>query len=431
MLALDNLGESWRRLVFVAVVAISIGLGVGIYETLPPRTVVMATGSEGGAYYELAIRYRDILAKSGVKLQLRPTSGGLENLALLNAPRSGVHIAFVQGGTTTRDKSPGLESLGTVFYEPLWLFVRADIGDTLQSLKGRSVSIGPEGSAGRALALDLVKRTRLDGIAGALLDLPPSESADKLIAGEIDAAFMVSGWPSPVVQRLINTDGIEPRSFQRAEALVALYPFLTRLTLPAGVINLAANRPPSDVILLAPKASLVVRSNLHPAIQHLLLNAAEQIHSGPGIFQRAGQFPAAESIDLPLSEEAQRYYKSGRPFLEQHLPFWLAALVERLLFVLLPIIVVVYPLLRFLPQMVDWYMQSKIRRLYDEMRAIERDVNAPDGDSTSLALQLDAIEERANMLRLPSNYASMLYTLRSHVNLVRARMAAKQASDGH
>jgi hypothetical protein len=179
---------------------------------------------------------------------------------------------------------------------------------------------------------------------------------------------------------------------------------------------------------LAPKASLAVRADLHPAVQHLLLTAATQIHSQPGIFQKAGQFPAAESIDLPLSDEAQRFYKSGRPFLEEHLPFWVATLVERLLVVFLPIAVLIYPVFKFLPQIYDWLMQSKIMRLYNEMRSIESEINAegPGSDITILSTKLDHLDERANALRLPNNYASMLYTLRSHLNLVRARLAARR-----
>lgn len=428
MLGGDYLQKFWRWFTFAAVAVILVGASALIFETLPPRTVVMATGPEGGANYELGIRYREILAKAGVKLQLSPTTGGMENLTRLHDPRSGIDVAFVQGGTTSKKESQDLESLGTIFYEPLWLFFRSEIGNNLQALRGRRVSIGPEGSAGRVLALDLAKRTKIDTIVGELLDLPPVVAAEKLISGEIDAAFIVTGWDSPVVQRLIKAEGIELGSFQRADAFVALYPFLNRLVLPAGIVDLLANRPPADIVLLAPKASLTVRADLHPAVQHLLLTAATQIHSQPGIFQKAGQFPAAESIDLPLSDEAQRFYKSGRPFLEEHLPFWVATLVERLLVVFLPIAVLIYPVFKFLPQIYDWLMQSKIMRLYNEMRSIESEINAqgPGSDITTLSIKLDHLDERANALRLPNNYASMLYTLRSHLNLVRARLAARR-----
>ena len=427
MLVSDYLQRFWRWFIFASVAVILLGAGIFTAETLPPRTIIMATGAEGGANYELGIRYREILAKAGVKLQLLPTTGSLENLVRLRDPQSGVGVGFIQGGTTTKKESPNLESLGTIFYEPLWLFYRSEIGNNLQALRGRRVSIGPEGSGGRVLALDVAKRTKIDSIVGEILAFPPQVAAEKLITGDIDAAFIVTGWDSPVVQRLMTANGIELGSFQRADAFIAFYPFLNKLVLPAGVVDLLMNRPPADVVLLAPKASLAVRADLHPAIQHLLLSAAVQIHSQPGIFQRAGQFPAAESIDLPLSDEAQRFYKSGRPFLEEHLPFWLATLVERFLVVFLPIALLVYPVFKFLPQIYNWFMQSKIMRLYDEMRSIESELDAEGsgGNTTALNTRLDQLDQRANSLQMPTTYASTLYTLRSHLDLVRARLTSR------
>jgi hypothetical protein len=197
------------------------------------------------------------------------------------------------------------------------------------------------------------------------------------------------------------------------------------LVLPAGIVDLSTNRPPADVVLLAPKASLAVRADLHSALQYLLLDAAVQIHSQPGIFQKAGQFPAAESIDLPLSGEAQRFYKSGQPFLQGYLPFWIATLVEKTLVVLIPLAALLYPVFKLLPQMYDWTMQLRIRRLYDEIRSIESDMEAqgPQFDANALNAKLDQIDQRANHLQLPTVYASNLYTLRSHIDLVRTRLA--------
>ena len=294
MVARNRLPGFWTYFSIAVVVVSFFGASVFIMETLPPRTIVMATGAEGGANYEFGIRYREILAKSGVSLRLLPTTGGLENLARLRDPKSGVVVGFIQGGTTTKKESPELESLGTIFYEPLWFFQRNEIVGGLQGLRGRRISIGPDGSGGRALALELIKRIKIDSIVGELSGFTPQVAAEKLIAGDIDAAFIVTAWDSPVVQRLINAKGIELPGFPRADAYVALYPFLNKLVLPAGVVDLLMNHPPADVVLLAPKASLAVRADLHPAIQHLLLDAAVQIHSQPGIFQKAGQFPAAE-----------------------------------------------------------------------------------------------------------------------------------------
>jgi TRAP-type uncharacterized transport system substrate-binding protein len=397
-----------------------------IVTTLPPRELVMATGVEGAANYQLGVRYREILAKEGVKLELQRTSGSMDNLKYLRDPRSQVSVGFIQGGTITSKEAPELESLGTVFYEPLWLFRRGEIGEGAQALRGRRLSIGSEGSGGRALALQIIERTRLDSIVGELSGFPPQAAAEKLIAGDIDAAFIVTAWESPVVQSLLHAKDIELSSAQRADAFVAIYPFLHKLVLPAGVIDLLTNRPPNDVVLLAPKASLAVRANLHPALQYLLLDAAAQIHSQPGIFQKAGQFPAAEAIDLPLSQEAQRFYKAGRPFLQGYLPFWVATLVEKMLVVLVPLAALLFPVFKFLPQSYDWMMQLRIRRLYDEIRTIESemDVQGAEIDRNALSKKLDLIDQRANHLQLPNVYTSSLYTLRSHIDLVRTRLAA-------
>jgi TRAP-type uncharacterized transport system substrate-binding protein len=413
----------WRYLAVTGTLVILLGTAVFIVASLPPRTIVMATGAKGSANHELGVRYREILASEGVKLQLLPTNGTMENLARLRDPRAGVSVGFIQGGTTTRQESPELESLGTVFYEPLWFFRRSDVGGE-QWLRGRRLSIGPEGSGTRAIALQLIQKTRADSIIGELSGFAPEVAAEKLIAGDIDVAFIVAAWEAPVVQSLVNAKGIEIDSFQHPEALIANYPFLHKLVLPAGAVDYLITRPPADVALLAPKASLAVRADLHPALQYLLLKAALQIHSQPGLFQTAGQFPAAEPIDVPLSAQAQRFYKTGQPFLLGYLPFWIATLVETSLVVLVPLAALLYPLFKFLPQIFDWAMQRRIRRLYGEIRSIERDFEAQGTkfDADVLNAKLDQIDRRADRLQLPTGYASNRYTLRSHIDLVRGRL---------
>jgi len=410
-------------------IVILLGASGFIVETLPPHTIVMATGAEGGAYHETGIRYREILAQDGVELRLIPTTGALENLTELRDPRSGVSVGFIQGGITTQKESPGIESLGTVFYEPLWFFSRIS-GSRAEGLSGRRLSVGPEGSGTRALVLKLLEKNK---ITAELFGFTPQVASEKLIAGDIDVAFIVASWDSPVVQRLITAEGIELRSFPRADAYVGLYPFLNKVVLPAGIGDLATNRPPSDVLLVAPKASLAVRADLHPAIQYLLLKAAVQVHSEPGIFRTAGQFPAAEAIDIPLSDEAKRFYKTGRPFLQDQLPFWIATLTERLLIVFIPLAVLLYPFFKLLPPAYDWFMRSKIARLYDEMRLIEREMEAQGQgyDPDTLIAKLDQLDLRANHLQVPTGYASMLYMLRTHIDLVRERLAIRPVTKPH
>jgi len=426
------LQRDWRFWAVAATLALLAVAGGVIIASLPPRTIVMATGPEGSADYELGARYREILARSGVVVRLVATAGSLENLKLLRDPNSRVSAGFLQGGLTNKEESPSIESLGTIGYEPLWLFYRSNIGGAnLETLAGRRLSIGPDGSGGRALALEIAAKTGIATIVGELSGFGPEVAADKLKAGDIDAAFIVTAWDSPVIQKLANAEDIKLASFVRADALAALYPFLNKLILPAGIFDFLTNRPPTDVILLAPKASLVVRADLHSALKYLLLAAATKIHSQPGIFQKAGQFPAPESIDLPLSDDATLFYKSGRPFLQQHLPFWLATLVERMIIVLIPMAAVIYPLLKFLPTVYDSFMRSKIQRLYAEMRSIESTMNEPalDPNLDLMSQKLDQLEQRASGMRLPPAYAALLYTLRSHIGLIRGRLTAGRAKD--
>jgi TRAP transporter TAXI family solute receptor len=420
-----------RSYLSIAIIAVAVLIAAGLWvaivalSPMPPRRVTMATGPEGSAYYEVGKRYREILARQGVELRLLPTAGSVENLARLRDQQSNVDAGFLLSGTTSRKDSSGLESLGTVFYEPLWFFYRTEYrAKGIQGLRGKKISIGPEGSGTRAIALKLLSLNGISEGFAQLLPLTPQQAGEKLLRNEIDAAFMLTSWDSPVVHRLIVGKNVELASFPRTDAYIALYPFLSKLTVPAGVGDLAKNRPPADVLLFAPKASLVVRQDLHPAIQYLLLDAAEKIHSGPGIFQKTGQFPAAESIDLPLSDQARQFYKSGRPFLQRHLPFWLAVLVDRLVVLLIPLVGVIYPLVRFAPALYGMQMQRRIYRLYGELRFLEKDLGSHDAGENigDLSSRLDRLEEKANRLRVPVFYSNMLYTLRMHIALVRQRM---------
>jgi len=427
MTARDFIRHHWLA-VAMALFALAVLIAaILLWRTMPPRTITMATGPEGGAYHEVGKFYRTILAHSGVDLRLRPTAGAMENLALLRDPSSGVDVSLMQGGTARDGDADKIESLGTVFYEPLWLFYRAALHPLdIDGLRGFKVAIGPEGSGSRVVALDLLKRSGVEQEIGELLSLTPQAAEEKLLNGEIDAALLLISWDSPAIKRLLADVRTELASFQRADAYVALFPYLSKLIVPAGVADLAKNQPSTNATLVAPKASLVVRKDLNAALQYLLLDAAVQIHSGPGIFQRAGQFPAAEPLDIPLSDEALQFYKSGRPFLRNYLPFWMAAWVGRFLFLLIPVLGVLYPLMRFMPAAYDWTMRRKITRIYGELRLLEfqMESHAPP-DTAAMTERLDTIEQQANHLRMPIGYAGLLYLLRDHIALVRRRLTQK------
>jgi TRAP-type uncharacterized transport system substrate-binding protein len=411
-------------LVLLAAGGAAVWLALTQGSVFPPRTITMATGPEGSAYEVLGARYREVLRRSGIDLRVIQTAGGVENLARLRDERSGVSVAFLESGLTDQETSPGLASLGTVSFEPLWSFFR---GTTRQGaarqLRGKRISIEPEGSATRVLARRLLALNGVDETNVVLLGLTPDRSAEALLRGEIDGAVMLTSWQSPAVRRLLVADSIVLESYPRADAYVALFPSLSKVVLPTGVADLARNIPPSDATLLAVEASLVARKDLNPAIQYLLLAAAAEIHGGPEIFHKAGRFPAAEAVDLPLSEPAREFYHSGVPFVYRVLPLWLAGMTERLVILLIPLLVVMFPLFRFLPAAYQYMVETRIYRLYGRLRVLEQEMEeAGPGHLDHLASELDELARQASHLSVPLHYSQRLFILKSHIALARGEV---------
>jgi len=410
----------------LALLGIALWAAIVALRPLPGRTFTMATGPEGSAYATLGERYRSALAARGIDLRLVPTGGSYDNAKLLRDPRSGVSAAFVQSGTTTAEESPELLSLGTMFYEPLWVFCRCPTESrdvAFHERIGNHVSIGPEGSATRALALRLLKLNDVDLARFRFEAFSPERAADALVGGQLDAVIVGTAWESPAVRRLLADPSIDLVNFPRADAYVALLPHLSRLKMPMGAGNLALNRPSQDVALIAAKASLVVRSDLHPALQYLLIEAAEKIHGGPGVFNRADAFPAPEQIDLPLSREAQHMYRSGPNFLRRHLPFWLAELVQRLLLLAIPLIGIVYPLTSVAPKLWKWQIDRRVHSVYRDLLRLEKEMQTtPVGPRRDeLLAALDELEARVVRARLPDSFAAASYELKQNIRFIQER----------
>ena len=405
-----------------ALTAFGIWLAFSLLRPTPPHSVAMAIDPEGSYNAELGKRYREILARDGIDLRLVPSPGAVESVARLRDAKSGISIAIIPGGITNKQQSPGLVSLGTLFYEPLWLFTRSQRLEKHTQLQNLRISIGPEGTASHFLALEFLVRVGvIEQNSATLLSLSPQESSAKLLNRDIDAAVLMGAWETPVVHQLLVAKDISLVGIRRADAFVALYPFLNKLELPAGVADMAENRPPTDVQLIAPKASLIVRDDLHPAIQYRLLEAASQIHSGPGVFHKAGEFPAPEAIDLPLSTHARQFYKTGSPFLQRNLPFWLAVLAQQALVVLLPVVGVLYPLLRVSPKIFMSIQSRRVYRLYSELRFLEKELGSvgPTIDNKDFIERLNQLDNRASRLWVPASLRPQLYNLRLHIRLVR------------
>ncbi len=319
-------------------------------------------------------------------------------------------------------------------YSPMWVFERVEhSGIGWGNVVGKRISIGPEGSGTRFQALKLFALEGVDLKAVDLKAYSPAEAERALDREELDAVIIVAGWESPVIRRLMANPRIWLVNFPRVDALVALRPYLTKLVIPMGVGNFAKNLPRTDAAVLATKVSLLIREDLHPALQYLLLDAATEIHGGPALFQHAGQFPAGEPMDVPLSSDAQHFYKSGLPFLYRSFPFWFAVLVERLLILLIPLAGLLYPIFRVLPAVYFGAMQRRILRLYSELKRVERDLDEQptQENSANLVARVDKLEERANRLRVPLTLSQNLYQLKAHIHLVRGRMAGNGAETQH
>jgi len=433
MTPFDDRRASWRYLattsiVVVALTAVLIWLAFHLLRPTPPRSVTMATDPEGSFNADLAKHYRESLARNGIELKLIPTAGAVESVTRLQDPMSDISIALIPSGITTQRDSPHLVSLGTLFYEPLWFFVRGRALQSYDQLRGLRLSIGPEGSASHAFSVDFFSRVGIiDQKSAELFSDTPEETIQKLHRRELDGAVILDPWESPLVHELLTTESLDLQSIRRADAFVALYPHLNKLVLPSGVADLAENRPPVDVLLLAPKASLVVRRNLHPAIQYLLLETAEEMHSAPGVFHKAGEFPAPESIDLPLSTHARQFYKTGSPFLLRNLPFWLAVLVQQLLVLALPLVSVLFPLVRFAPAIYVWLGRRRVYNLYSELKRLEDQLTAvpPFGTAKGFMERLDQMEGKASRQSVPASIRPLLYWLRSHIEMVREEVVRK------
>ncbi|WOB06825.1 TAXI family TRAP transporter solute-binding subunit [Piscinibacter gummiphilus] len=414
-------------------------LAYWVLDPTPPRKVVLATGVDQGAYAEFGKRYAQYLKQHGITVELRATNGANENLKLLRDPASGVDIAFVQGGADERDRRPAdeeedsLVSLGSLFYEPVWIFYREDSAqrllkkDSLESLAqlpSWKLNIGARGSGVPHLMRRLLEANKIDMAAITILREAQTPAVQGLLEGRIDAITFASAPESLMVQMLLQTPGIRLFSFSQADAYSRRFAFLSPVTLPRGVVDLAADSPPADVHLVAPTATLVARQGTHPALIQLFVQAAQQIHGEAGWFQRKGDFPSIKGTERPLADEAQRYYAKGPPFLQRFLPFWVANLVDRMWVALVSIIAILIPLSRVVPPLYEFRIRSRVFRWYGRLRVVEDAQGKRPNEE--LLKELDDIEHSVEHVSVPLSYADELYALRSHIQLVRGRLTVTE-----
>lgn len=403
-------------------------------DPAPPTHIGIATGGADGAYYLFGQKYRKILERNGIELEVRVTAGSVENLRLLEAESNGVEVAFVQGGTARFSGSGELLALGSLYFEPLWVFHRADAPvDDLAALRGKRLAVGAEGSGTRAVALELLADNGIDETSADMLPISGGNAVAALRGGGADAVFLVASVQSPTVKSLLEDGRFALLSFDRAAAYTRLHRYLSSVTLPRGVIDLAAHVPSRDIVLLAPAASLVASPNLHPALVDLLIQAAAEVHGEGGMFEQRDQFPSPAYVEFPLSPDAKRFYKSGPPFLQRYLPFWAATLIDRMLVMLLPLVALAIPLVRIMPPVFRWRIRSRIYRWYAELLEMDPalSVDANRAELEKNLSRLTRIEAEVSHVEVPLSYADQLYHLRLHIELVREKLdqaiAEKQA----
>jgi len=388
----------------------------------PPDTITIATGSEQGAYFQYALQYQKILARDGIHLKIIKTAGSIENFKRLQAEENHPDMAFIQGGIGSDNKK--IASLGSMYYEPVWLFYRKGIDlNRLTDLKNKKIAVGESGSGTQALARHLLSNNNINEKNTGYLQLDINDSVAALISARADAMFLVASAKSPVIKKLIVHPDISVFNMQRAEAYSRIYPYLSTISLPQGILDFAGNLPPSDVSMLATTANLAVHPDMHPALIGLMMQAASEVHGGHGLFNRAGRFPTAEFSGFPLNKEAQRYYNYGPSFLHRYLPFWAANLIDRLKIMLLPFLGLLIPLVKVFPPFYRWRIRKRIYRWYSELRLIDIGSNQLDTDNIENGLiQLSRIEDEVRQVEVPLSYADELYGLRLHLEMVRRKL---------
>jgi TRAP-type uncharacterized transport system substrate-binding protein len=426
---------------FIALGVVLLGAAYWWLNPNPPKTVTLATGPAQSAYDELGKKYVAYLKTNRITVKVVQTEGSSANLKLL---RDGlVDVGFVQGGTNELSETDqdSLETLGSLFMEPIWLFYREEsaakllaaptsktkpiVTPTLSAitqLPGWRLNVGTEGSGVPRLMTKLLESNRVELKDIKLSTLDQTPAAIALLGGELDALVFASAPESLMVQMLLQTPGIKLMNLQQSEAYSRRFNFLSPAVLPRGVVDLALDNPAQDIQLVGPTASLITRNSTHPALLQLFTGATHQIHGMPGWFAQSKQFPNAQRDELPMAQEAERYLKNGPPLLQRYLPFWFANLVERMWVALSVIIVVLLPLSRILPPLYTFRVRSRIFKWYAQLRSIE-DRDSPDPQvRTGLIDELNALDGMVEKIKVPLSHADELYALRSNIHLVRKKL---------
>jgi TRAP-type uncharacterized transport system substrate-binding protein len=434
-----------RQIIYAAlgifsVLALLIWLLTRYISPAPPGKISMTTGAVEGASHQFALKYQSYLKANGVTLDLQPSTGSVQNLERLNGD---VPVGFVQGGLGILSIDPQksnedtqLRSMGVIGYEPVWMFAASKEQATplsagLQGLKNKRVAVGAEGSGTRRVALELLQSYGITTSNATLSALGGNAAAAALLAKELDMVIIIGAPQTPAVQNLLKQPQVQLVSLDHAEGITRRLPYLSLVTLKAGSVDPQADLPAGDAVLLTTTANLVVRDDLHPALAYLLLEAARDVHKGATLLNKPGDFPNPRGTDFPLADEAQRYYKDGRPFLQRYMPYWAANALQRLLLILVPLLAIAIPVLKTIPDLFNFKNKNKLYRRYEKLLKMERDMRSRQLSAQEIMLateQLDKIEKDITTTNFPLDFTDRIYTLRQHVDYVRGQLQKEKES---
>ena len=418
----------FKMLAAILCVAGLTWLGMVYLIPAPPSQITIATSPQGEHYHILGTRYQGILSGTDIKVDLRLTDGAKENLRLLNDANSGVQIGFMQGGISNSRLAPDLISLGRLDHQIFWLFYPT--GETitdLTQLRGKRIGLGAEGSGDRTVCEKILAVAGITYDNSTLVTVPSEHVINNLDSGGIDAVFRTFSPDSPILDALLRGPQYRLMNFSEAEALTRIFPYLVRLVLPRGAIDLQRKLPTADTTLVATTNVLMVRKGVHPAIVDLLAIAISQAHSSPGLFHKVGEFPTETDPEYPMSQGARDFYKNGPSFLNWYLPFWMTNYAQRVIAVLVAVIAIVVPVFNYVPKLFLWFIHDRIRRLYRRLRIVDNALLAGVGASEMKALQteLESIVRAANIV--PMRSSELFFELKSHIDRTRGNFASAEA----
>lgn len=409
----------------VLLICLALFFAYKFIDPAPPRKIVIATGESDLNYNAFAAIYGVYLQKEGITLTLRKTSGDTENLRLLKDAESDVDIAFIQDGVAHSEGAGSLLSLGSLYYQPVWIFCRCKASTThLSALKGKRIAIGYAGNGTHTLVSTLLNESGINASNTRLVEIGGEEAATALRQGKLDAALFVDVANSGMIHEMVTDKRLRLLSLDTAEAFSRKFAFMHHLVLPEGAMDLARNTPRHDVHLVAPTATLVVKENMHPALVYLMMKVIAEVHGGPSMFNSKGEFPSAKDTDFPLSTQALNFYKSGLPIIDKYLPFWAATFVNRTLIVILPLLALLIPLTKIIPMVYVWLVKRKLFRYYGELRFLDtqlQEIKSAE-DVQECLDKLNDIEAKVVNVKLPVPFSQYAYELRAHIELVRSKL---------